>query len=95
MAHRDNVGSVAGCPHLRHGAFYSSVASLRPVDATRHESQTDVMNAKCDKKRESGNALRCDQQYAVFKVMRLLAAAAAAATKMKMKRVRHTNTPKN
>ena len=44
MAHRDPVGSDAGCPHLRHGAFYSSVASLRPVDSTGHEE--DVMRAE-------------------------------------------------
>ncbi len=41
MAHRDDVGSITGCPRLQHGAFQSSVASLRPVDATAHEK--DVM----------------------------------------------------
>lgn len=50
MAHRDAVGSVAGCPHLRHGAFYSSLASLHPVDTTDHEK--DVMRGEeCDMKR--------------------------------------------
>jgi hypothetical protein len=56
VAYRDAVGSVAGCPHLWHGAFYSGVASLRPVDATGHEK--DVMRGEeCGVKREAGNGL--------------------------------------
>ncbi len=56
MAHRDNVGSVAGAPHLRHGAVQSSAASLSPVDASRHEK--DAMRAECGMKRvgEAGDA---------------------------------------
>jgi hypothetical protein len=74
MTHRDAVGSDAGGPHLRHGAFYSGVASLRPVDATGHEK--DVMRGEeCGMKREAGNGLQCYDRHAVLKSLRLLAAA--------------------
>jgi hypothetical protein len=67
MAHRDTDASIAGYPPLRHGAVQSSVASLRPVDASRH--QKDVMRAECGMEREAGDVLRCDEQYAVLKVI--------------------------
>jgi hypothetical protein len=37
MAHRDAVGSDAGCPHLRHGAISCSVACLRPEVAVHRQ----------------------------------------------------------